>query len=371
METARMIRRTALAALCCLLASTGLARAQGDALRQALSGLPAVVTENPEPVQALFLDLSALSRVAGQAQGWPPEALGRISAAADMPPMRALQSSGVEGWNTAAGLPLQQVQSFTSVGDIAVIWRPADAAALPGLLEHLRQRGFTPGPDGLLTDPGPIPLPERMRDPWRILRHGPSSVLRDGDALVQSASPDGARRFAQVPPAESAAAEPTVRAALEGVEARLGAGRVVQAVLFAPTLTLRQQDPAAVLRNGPNAARERLRRDTETIGQGLPPYRRGLMVDVAGEQRPALLVSLTYPDCGTAETATAKVRAFWDTPAFNGAVPAEISTEAVNGETGCAATILIETAPDGLANPAFRQVWNAILQRQPTPLDIR
>ncbi|MBC9207980.1 hypothetical protein IBL26_14135 [Roseomonas aerophila] len=366
-----MIRRTVLAALGCLMASTGLARAEGSPLRQALSGLPAIITENPEPVQALFLDPSALSRVAGQAEGWPPEALRRISAAADMPPIRAMQGGGIQAWNDAAGLSLQQVRSLASVGDIAVVWRLADAGAQARLLDHLRQRGFTQGPDGLLTDPGPISLMERMRDPWRVLRLGPSSVMADGDAVVQSASPEGVRRFAQVPAAGSAEAEPTVRAALEGVEARLGSGRIVQAVLFAPTLTLAQQDPAAVLRGGANAARERLRRDAETIGQGLPPYRRGLMVDIAGEQRPALLVSLTYPDCGTAETAAAKVRAFWDTPAFNGAVPAEISTEAVNGETGCAATILIETAPRGLANPAFEQVWNAIQQRQPTPLDIR
>jgi hypothetical protein len=371
METARMICRTALAALCCLLATGTAGRAQENSLRQALSGLPAAVTESPEPAQALFLDLSALSRVAGQDAGWPPEALRRITSSADMPPIKTRQSSTAVAWDKAAGIPLQQIRTLTSVGEAAVIWRMEGETNLAGVLQHLRQRGFSEGPGGMLTDPGPISVLERMRDPWRSLRQGPSSVLRDGGALVQAPSPDGARRFAGVSPAESAAANPTVRIALGGVEARLGQARIVQAVLFSPQLTWSAADPNRVLRQSAAGARQRMRADAETIGQGLPPYWRGLMVDVAGPERPGLLISLAYPDCGTAETAAAKARAFWDTPAFGQSLHSEISTEAVHVEGGCAATILIETAPQGMANPAFGKVWRAILLREATPMDIR
>ncbi|MDQ1081496.1 hypothetical protein [Pseudoroseomonas cervicalis] len=357
----------------CLLALTGAARAQPAApnpVREMLEQLPALVADNPAPVQARFLDVAVLLSL-GPVEG-ADSVLRRVGPVAEMVPLRALGSAGLAEWEEAAGTKLAGLRSLAMVDEVAVLWRLRDAAGAEAVMARLRQAGFTEVEPGLLADPGPINVMQRMRNPWRGLRSGPSHVQRQGDRLVQAAGLQAVQQLSGPGEGPSAAAATAPRLALAGLDAQRGAGRIVQAVLFSPSLTLQAGDPAQAL--GLQGAAPRA-----APGEGLPPYRQGLLADLDEAGRPVLVIALAYPDCALAEAAIARFRAGWEgwaTPGAPAPLPAAITGRTVAGEGGCAAALRIAagtaqgTAP-GAANPALDRLWQALQRRDPTPLDIR
>jgi len=379
-----MIRRTLLAAACIAL-SGGLCavwsptRAEPPAadaatsgtLGQALGRLPRVVTQNPAAVQAVFLDLSALPKAAWQDGQLSPEAFRRLMLAATMPPFKPLSMLGsASAWEQASGIPFAALDTMTAVEDVVAIWRPRDPARIPALETHIRGLGFTATQGGSLTAAEDTPFTLRMQNPWLAMKPGPTSVGRDGDVLIQAASPAGLRAFTAVPAAESALADPALRVALSGLNAQLGQGRLVQAAIFTPAMTLRTGDPAQFMDMTPGQASDVVRRQAESAGQGLPPYARGIMADVEGAAAPALLISLAYPDCGTAEAALARFATAWEASPLNAATPSDITRKAVQTEQGCAAVITIQQEQPGLRNVPLQSFQDAYMRRNPTPLDI-
>ncbi|MBS7810650.1 hypothetical protein [Roseococcus pinisoli] len=358
-----MLRKAMLAALCLAALHGPVAAQNGLApLREAAEGLPAILAQNPEPFQMVFVDYSALAVVAGGRAEWPDAALRRIVLGSELPPLATLRRPA--DWGAAAGVTLQQLRSMAGVGKSLVVWRFDRPARLEEVMAHLRQRGFVEAAGGMLQDSGPIPVMDRMRDPWRSLRSAGVTVARQGDTLVQAPQANAVRLLTG--PGESFAAEPVNRSLLEGVEAQLGEGRVVQALFFSPALGLKPGDPAALLNRDPGA---RLQLPAAGTGQGLPPYRRGLLVDVAGPDEAGLLVALAYPACVEAERAAHRLRERWS--ALGQAAPLRSSGRAVPEADGsCTASVLIEVAPAGMANPALDALWRAIQLREATPIDI-
>jgi hypothetical protein len=350
--------------------------AAARALHQALGALPAPVVENPAAIQAIFVDLAALPQAAWQ-EGQPSvEALQRLSLAQFVQPFQALNSLPPEQWGQEAGIGLADLSSLTAVEQAATIWRPRDAARIPPLLAHLQTLGFTAGEGGILSSPANVPIMTRMSNPWFSGYRGDVSVGRDGESVVQSISARGVRLFSGVAPDAGALADPPTAAALAGLENQLGQqgaaeDKLIQAALFTPIMTLRGADPAEFLRMSPEQARAAMRQRQETLGQGMPPYLKGILADLQSPAGPALLISLAYPDCGTAETAISRFRAFWDTPGFGQDIPATLSAEAVPQGSLCAAALLLraEERP-GLANPLLRSILDAYGRRARTPLDI-
>lgn len=337
-------------------------------MRRALNTLPPAVTESLGAIQAVFLDISALPEAAWQDGRPTVEAMRRLVLSQFVAPFSALKS--LEAWETAAGIRFAELGSLMAAGNTAVIWRPRDPARIPPLQAHLQSAGFKPDGDGILTAPADTPIMTRMSSPWMSQFRGQVSVGRDGDTLVQSRSPDEVRAFSAVAPDASVLTDAAIETALAGLEARLGQGRIIQAALFTPAMALRAGDPAATLRLSPAEAAAALQGRKETIGQGMPPFQKGVIADVQTPAGPALLVSLTYEDCGTADTALARLRAFWDMPGFGKSIPAELSDEAVHHGQGCAATMLFQLEQQGMANPALKSIMDAYARRERTPLDI-
>ncbi len=365
-----MIRRTILAALFLAAAQVpafpSRSAAEGmTALREAAAGLPSILVQSPERIQAVVVDFSALSAIAGGQADLPVEALRRLAFAGEMPALDMLRTNGVEAWSEAAGVAPSDIRTLTGIGTTVAIWRFDTATRQAAVVEHLGRRGFQRAGADILQNPGPVPIQQQMSDPWHSLRSPGVAVAIAETALVQAPTGDVARRFLAVPPGDSFAADPAVRALFSGAEAQLGDGRVVQALFFSPALALRAGDPAAMLGASPREAMERIRQAQAKRTPAVPPFLRGLMLDVARPGRSGLLIALAYPDCGSAQAAGERVQGKWNDP------PASVTVRAVPVADGlCAASILIEAEATGLTNPLLGALWDAILRREPTPLDI-
>lgn len=361
-----MIRRTILAAFFLTAVQAPAASAsEGLApLREAVSGLPSVLAQNPERIQGVVVDLSALAALAGRPD-LPREALRRLAFGAEVPALAMLGNNGVEAWTEAAGVAPGHIRTITGLGPVVAIWRFDSSARQASVVEHLGRRGFRRAGAEMLAAPGPIPIQQRTTDPWLSLRAPSVTVAITETTLVQAPAENAARLFTRVVPEESFAADPAVAALLSGAEAQLGEARVIQALFFSPVLALRAGDPGAMLGASPREAMERMRQAQAARTPGLPPFARGLMLDVARLGRAGLLIVLAYPDCDAAQAAGDRLQAKWSDP------PARVSVRAVPAAGNiCAASILVEAEAAGLANPVLDALWGAIMRRAPTPLDI-
>nr|WP_314075191.1 hypothetical protein [uncultured Roseococcus sp.] len=365
-----MIRRTILAALLLTAAQAPTlpshSAAQGmDALRQATAGLPSVLAQNPDRIQAVVVDFAVLSAIAGGQGDLSVEALRRLTFGGEVPALSMLRTNGVEAWSDAAGVAPGHIRTLTGIGTSIAIWRFDSAIRQERVVEHLGQSGFQRAGADMLQEPGPIPIQQRMSDPWRSLQSNGVAVAIANAGLVQAPTSDVARRFVAISPSDSFAADPAVQALLSGAEAQLGERRVVQALFFSPVLALRAGDPAAMLDGSPREAMERMRQAQAESPAGVPPFLRGLMLDVTRPGQAGLLIALAYPDCGTAQVAGGRVQGKWNNPS------ARVTARAVPvAGSPCAASILVEAETTGLANPVLSTLWDAILRREPTPIDI-
>ncbi|WP_419899262.1 hypothetical protein [Roseomonas sp. USHLN139] len=357
-------RRLALSllGLSCLAAMPALAAPQDGLarLREALDQVPALLLDSPAPVQGAFVQLSALSLVAGAPGPWDPATLRRAVVGGEITPLATLGQVGVERWTAPAGVAPQQVEAMFGLGRGLALWRLADEAAAGAVMAHLRGRGFRAEGEALV-DPGPVPLMDRMSDPWRSLP-GPSAVLQQGASLLQLQDAAAAAQLRDQPAATS---RPALEVALQGIAARGGAGGLVQAVLLSPVLANPPADPAVLLQGGMEAARKALAEPPAAF----PTWQAGLMADLAGPGRAGLVVALGYADCDKAKRAAAEMGERWRRLAGPGGAAAQTALLAGEGvaKGACAALLQVEGAPDGPRNPFFETVWNALMRRQPTP----
>ncbi|WP_157755499.1 hypothetical protein [Neomegalonema perideroedes] len=209
-------------------------------------------------------------------------------------------------------------------------------------------------------------------DPWRGSIGQAVAVGGKGAALIHAPTPEAIGFLRAME--RSALETPALATALAGLESVAGEGEALQALPFTPVLGLEAGfDPAELLlRARPGQDMAVLRAEIEArmaeTAQGLPPYFGGLLADAQIQGRPALVVSLAYPDCATAQAAAERSAGLWRAELPEPA--AEISASHAEGVEGlCAAVILgLGEAQEGLANPLASAALNRILRRDGLPM---
>ncbi len=370
--------RLAIAAAMLLTASTP-ALAQGvEPLRDALATMPEMILGNPAPVQFNFVDVSAL-RTLGESDGSDvgAPALNRAAVGGMLPPYNALQAGGPEAWNEKSFVDLGEVRYMAGFGEapltVSILGLAGEDVAA-NLIAALEAAGFdAAGPDGIVGNGEPMAMDLSKADPadpWRGTAGAPTFAASKGDAIIQSSMPQPLPVMLAEGP--DAAANPAIRAALGGLEAALGEDLLVQAMLVSPAFGIANIDPAALLAPGAdfNALRQKLEAEVDVGTSGIPSYFGGFVADVQGD-RPAVLFSLAYGDCETAEAAAGLMEQRWrDT--MPASVQGEPETGSIEGSDGlCAATLKVSgEAGDGLSNPVFQALFDGYVRREFTVLQI-
>ncbi len=143
-------------------------------------------------------------------------------------------------------------------------------------------------------------------------------------------------------------------------------------MLVSPVFGIANIDPAALLAPGADfdALRQKLEAEVDAGTSGIPPYFGGFVADVQGG-RPAVLISLAYGDCATADAAGGLMEQRWrDT--MPASVQGEAETGSIEGPDGlCAATLKVSgEAGNGLSNPVFQALFDGYVRREFTVLQI-
>ncbi|WP_217284097.1 hypothetical protein [Brucella pituitosa] len=103
---------------------------------------------------------------------------------------------------------------------------------------------------------------------------------------------------------------------------------------------------------------------------GIPPYFAGFIADAQIDNAPAVVISLSYLDCSTAEQAVNGVVASWK-ETVAGTVEGDISGHAVQAGKLCAGVVsIVAPKAETAANPILSDVMNRYLQRDFTVLQI-
>ena len=146
-----------------------------------------------------------------------------------------------------------------------------------------------------------------------------------------------------------------VDAALDGLEAALDEGTLLQAILITPLLGLGGEDREMLLNGRPTleAMHQKLEDELQPGTEGIPSYLGGFIADAQGAG-PSVLISLAYPDCTTAERAAAQMADRW-ADIKREDVRGDIEYAAIQASSGlCAATLNVTGAStDDLSNPTF------------------
>jgi hypothetical protein len=319
-------------------------------LRQALSQIPEMVLTNPTEMQVFFFDVQAWRALADGEPG--VGALNRLALAQSIEAVQVFGYRGLEDWDNKAGVPLDEISYFAGFGQppfMISYWGLRDNAAAGALIDTLASRDFTEanGPvPGTLGNGEPNAIDIQNRDPanpWRGALGKSYFVVQDENAVIQAPAPEAMALLATNFEA-SAADSPVMTSALDGMLAAVGVdeGRIVQAMVISPAFGLGGFDPASALFSNPgdiDATRAALEEAFEESAQGIPPYFGGIVADVQFGDRPALVVSLAYPDCASADDAVAALQARWAAGMDSG-IEAETSGQSVaNSGELCAAVV--------------------------------
>lgn len=357
-----------------LLAGTAFAAQAQDnteTLRTALDHMPEMLLTNPDPMQVYFFDVQAWL---GLSAGEPTSAgMMRLSIAQNIEALGVLNYGGLGTWDEKAGIPLDQISYFAGFGQpplrISYWGFDSDAAALQ-LIENLGQRDFVAvdaAIDGILGNGEPNFTNLANRDPanpWLGPIGKSSFVLPIDHMVIRAPAPEAMAALAQIEP--SAADNAMLATALDGLSATLGVdqGHIVQAMVISPAFGLESFDPAMLLgAAGIEEARAALEAAMDNSTKGIPPYLGGILADTQLEGRPAVTVSLVYPDCDSAESAINVLETRW---ADNMDTPGEASSQSVTGNEGdlCAAVVSFtgDDASDA-GNPLLQETINRFLSR--------
>ncbi len=104
--------------------------------------------------------------------------------------------------------------------------------------------------------------------------------------------------------------------------------------------------------------------------RGIPPYFAGFIADAQIDNAPAVVISLSYPECSTAEQAVNGVLAAWKETAA-GTMESDVSGQTVQAGKLCAGVVsIVAPKAETAANPILSDVMNRYLQRDFTALQI-
>lgn len=351
--------------------------AQGlDSLEDAMAKMPETVLSNPAAVQVNFVDVAALHALAG-AEGLNPTVLTRAMIGGTLPPYNALQLRGAEAWNEKSFVDLGDLRYFAGFGDAPktiTIWGLENEDAAASLISALDAAEFDAvSPEGVIGNGEPLAMdPTKMdpADPWRSRVGAATFAAAKGNAVIQATvpAPFGVLLEERPSMAESA----VVTAALGGLEAALGNDLLVQAMLISPVFGLgaADLDIALIIGLDLDTMREKLEAELEAGTEGIPVYLGGFIADAQGQQ-PAVLISLTYADCATAERAAEQMAQRWS-DTMPGQAQGDMETATFQSPDGlCAATLKVAGTSDaGLRNPIFQALFDAYLRRDFTVVQI-
>lgn len=351
--------------------SPGALAAGADTLGDALSKFPQVIVTNPEPVQAYFVNMEALQAL-GKETGSDRDFAHQRMDLAMIDALKPLTMGGIETWERNSGIGLVQVRYFAGMGmpsQMVSVWGLDNKTTATGLMEALSEADFEPvGSSGVIGNGEPMHTNLQVREignPWRDELGRATFVGQSGDALVQSGIPDAVAFF--LSGGETASDHPVVASSLASLDAITNAGVVVEAMLISPTFGLQGHDFGFTALSGTTdmtELRSQLEAKMEAAGQGIPPYFGGIIADVQNE-RPELVMTLVYPDCGIAETATKMIEQRW-TATMADSGPAMFRTgtfEGVNGLCAAAVTVAAQDA-DIAANPHAKATFAKFMNRQ-------
>jgi hypothetical protein len=342
-------------ALGCLLAALPVMAADNvAALRAALGQMPESVLATNDPMPIAYLDVEAMSRAENGALS--ESALRRVTIARSIRPMDTLMYGG-RNFTEKAGVAFEDVSYFAGYGQPPKrlsYWGLADPKAASMLFDALPARKFKPvqADPGMLANGEPRAVNFEIRDgenPWLGELGQSSYVITRGHAVVQASAPEDFKPITEM--TRSVADNVAVEIALTGLETAPAAkdATIVQAMLVTPFFGLAAVDPSSVFIGEPadlEATRKKIEAMVAESAKGIPPYLTGIITDVQLSDRAALLVSLAYADCTSAETAVQTIQKRWhkamssDTFDMTGqAVPT------ANG--GCAAVVSFTIAAKG------------------------
>ncbi len=365
------------AATAMLLMASVPAHAQGiEPLLDSLEKLPETVLSNPAAIQFNFVDVAALHALAG-AEGLNATVLTRAMIGGMLQPYNALQVRGPEAWNEKSFVEVGDLRYLAGFGDAPktiTIWGLENEDAAASLISDLDAAEFDAvSPEGVIGNGEPLAMdPTKMdpADPWRSRVGAATFVAAKGNAVIQATVPAPFGVLLEERP--SMAGSAVVTAALGGLEAALGDDLLVQAMLITPVFGLGATDLDIELIIGLDldVMREKLEAELEAGTQGIPAYLGGFIADAQGEQ-PAVLMSLTYADCATAERAAEQMAERWSDTMPNQA-QGDMETASVEAAGGlCAATLKVAGSSDaGLRNPIFQAMFDAYLRRDFTVVQI-
>lgn len=350
-----------------------------DRLRNALDAMPVEAVQMSMPFLAAFADPA----MAGDSSG-----LSLRATASMIGPLAALSTLSAEEWAELAGFPAEDIGTFLTFGqppNEVTLWGELPAQSPDMLKAKLERLGFAPEPDVPDTFANGVPMRNDLArasatDPWRGPVGRPSVISFDDDRIVQTASLESQQAIRA---STAGVAElPFVAIALAGLDKTIGGmkvgGSILQAVLISPSVGLSSPIPDVLFTKNPrdiNDTVAALRDSIEKPQPGIPLYIGGILADTRVEDRPTLVVSLAYPDCTTAEAAAGNFAERWQDEAVQGGTmadiaPGTVSTHAVSGQGGCAATVVIGADGSDGHPPPFDLAVTAILRREFAPLQI-
>lgn len=356
-----MIQRRALSTIILIALTTPAAAGSTDRLADALAQLPVSALNLADTGAVWFVDIGAQRALAANA-GSPEDYrdVQRTDFASSLRPVQALQG-GIAPWEERAGMRLDGVSWFAGHGPAPrtlALWGLSDMATASTVFDGLPDKGFTP--DVPMRGNGKPMAPDlASRDPsnpWRGALGQASFVATRDNVLLQSLNPETVQSALEAQ--DRVGALPQVKTALDGLDATLADGVVVQAVLVSPAVGLAGINLTSMLGTSDlGEMRAALEAKIEAQQMGVPPWFAGVIADVQLDH-PGVAISLSFADCAAAKAAAAVMAAKWDATMREkvDAAPVTGVTEGSNGL--CAATLTVSLKTD---DPMLNRPANAVL----------
>ncbi|ASV88690.1 hypothetical protein CES85_2870 (plasmid) [Ochrobactrum quorumnocens] len=366
----------------CLMAgfcTSAFAQDSTHVLEQALKQIPQKTLSNVEAIQIAFLDTQAWRGL--EKAGPSAEGMRRLVLAQPIRPLESI-GYGLDTWSENAKISFDALSYFAAFGQApsnVTYWGLQNVQASQSLIKALKGTDFT-DVDGDVS--GVIANGEANKldftkanagNPWRGATGATSFVLPLDIVLVQASSSSDMKALAQ--PTPSVADSKIILAALNGLKDAVpaGNGQIVQAAIISPMFGLEGVDPAKILPSSTDdieTAKQNFKDNVEANRRGIPPYFAGFIADVQIDKAPALVISLSYADCSTAEQAVKGVVATWKETLAE-TVEGDVSGHTVQAGELCAGVVsVVAPKAETPANPILSNVMNRYLQRDFTLLQI-